>query len=890
MRRIVLVLIALLFVGLYAHAEVPSFFNCGAVSGNTPAITVVLPSGIVTNDILLLFLETSAQAISVADGGGGTWTEVTNSPQTASATALTVFWSRYNGTQGDPTTSDSGDHQNGVICAYRGAISSGSPYDVSTGAIDNTSDNSGTIPGTSTTGPNRKIVIVGSADDDNDTPITGVSNADLADISAARVNAESNRGDDGGLTVFDANKATAGSYGDTTLTYTGATTKGMMTISLKPNAMPDVNVWQVDDWDFNAVLPSFSFAADGNLTIKFTVRDEDGIQDLNFNMWYDTTRGGKTNLIVADLNLGTATSNCDQQDKLAVMTCSWDWDISGIADNNYWITTEINDGDDSNTMAAERSFRVNPSVNTAPTVDIRYINSNLDTQVFPAFSYAGDGNLTIDFNVFDADNDRLILDINYSPSQTQGTGIALVEDLNLDSSICTSVVFDSAAGAECSWDFNIHSTLVTDWNYFIIASLSDGTDTDFNASDFNFMVDNTLPSTVADYNLGWQNTDANITFTCSDSNSGCSVTRFRKDTDSSSNNSFGDPVSGSASDLNAFFGQDGRWALDFNSSDVAGNTEDTNVVYVLVDKTAPVTTADYNGGWQAGDANVQFSCSDALAGCKNFYYSLDDVNYQVGWGFDSNIGVYISTDANHELFFWSDDNASGVGDNNEASILIFVAVDNTRPVTVVDYNGGWQAADANCSDVLAGCRNFYYSLDDVNYQVGWGLDQNVGIFISTDANHELFFWSDDNTAAGGDSNAASTLVFVAVDKTAPVSVVDYNGGWQAADANVQFSCSDALAGCKNFYYSLDDVNFEVGWGLDENVGVYISTDANHELFFWSDDNTSSVADNNEAASLVFVAVDNTRPVTVVDYNGGWQAAVVLMCWLVVGIFIIRWMM
>ena len=226
-----------------ARAASPTFVACGAASGSASAITPALPTGRATNDILLLFVETAAQAVSVANGNGGTWAEVLNSPQTATTTTrLTVFWSRNNGTQGNPTTSDSGDHQVGSICAYRGIETSGNPWDVTSGSVDTTSDNSGAITGATTTGVDRLVVIVGAANDDADTPITGVSNAGLSSISASRVNAETGLGNDGGLTVFDAVKSSQGAYGTTTLTYTAATTKGMMTIALKPAPPPTITI------------------------------------------------------------------------------------------------------------------------------------------------------------------------------------------------------------------------------------------------------------------------------------------------------------------------------------------------------------------------------------------------------------------------------------------------------------------------------------------------------------------------------------------------------------------------------------------------------------------------------------------------------------------------
>jgi len=103
-------------------ATAPVWIANGTFAAGAGAITPVLPSGIQIDDILLLFVETGAQAVSITNQGGGTWTEVTNSPQTAgvagtAGTRLTAFWSRYNGTQGNPSLGDSGDHQLAIISA-----------------------------------------------------------------------------------------------------------------------------------------------------------------------------------------------------------------------------------------------------------------------------------------------------------------------------------------------------------------------------------------------------------------------------------------------------------------------------------------------------------------------------------------------------------------------------------------------------------------------------------------------------------------------------------------------------------------------------------------------------------------------------------------------------
>jgi len=134
-----------------------------------------------------------------------------------------------------------------------------------------------------------------------------------------------------------------------------------------PATPTDINVWQVDGYDLNSAVPPLSYDIDGNLTILFRVVDA-GAEDLNFNMWYGATSGAKTNEIVRDVNLSMNADggSCDTNSKSG-MVCTYDWDISAVADGNYWITIEINDGADMNTATSDTNFMVD---NTAPAVTI----------------------------------------------------------------------------------------------------------------------------------------------------------------------------------------------------------------------------------------------------------------------------------------------------------------------------------------------------------------------------------------------------------------------------------------------------------------------------------------------------------------------------------------
>ncbi len=108
----------------------------------------------------------------------------------------------------------------------------------------------------------------------------------------------------------------------------------------------------------------------------------------------------------------------------------------------------------------------------------RIAGFDVNSNQFPEFTFLADGNLTIDFNVWNTDNNRMLIDINYSPSNNQGSGTVIVEDLNLSLATCDNIDWNFGAQS-CSWDFNISG--VSDGNYYILMDLnSGGLDTSWN--------------------------------------------------------------------------------------------------------------------------------------------------------------------------------------------------------------------------------------------------------------------------------------------------------------------------------------------------------------------------------------------------------------------------
>lgn len=267
----------------------PTFVNAGTVASGAGTISPGMPASISTNDILLMFAETAGQAITVSGAGGGTWTEVTNSPQSVGAspptdpsTRLTCFWSRYDGSQTAPTLSDSGNHQVGRIFAFRGCETSGNPWNITSGGTEATSDTSISATGTTTTLNNCLVVIAvttsGDAGVNGTAEFSSWTNTDLSNVTEIGDNMAT-AGNGGGLGVATGQKATAGAYGATTVTCATAGYHAFMTIALRPTSTsPTVSLNSPAD---------ASSDSDTTPTLDFTGTDAEG-DDVRYNVQINT--------------------------------------------------------------------------------------------------------------------------------------------------------------------------------------------------------------------------------------------------------------------------------------------------------------------------------------------------------------------------------------------------------------------------------------------------------------------------------------------------------------------------------------------------------------------------------------------------------------------------
>jgi hypothetical protein len=217
---------------------VAAFRSSGATSIATTAITPATPGDAVADDILTLVCRTqTGQAIAIANANGGTWAETPDSPQDNGADVrLTTFWSRHNGTQGDPTTTDSGVINMARILAFSGCPTTGDPWDVTAGNSQ-AATTAGSIPGDTSTEDDVLVVAIAASDRDanSSTNASAWANASLDSITEW-VDQVNNLGIGGGFAIAGGLKSAAGTIDATTWTQAASAGLANIMIALKSAA------------------------------------------------------------------------------------------------------------------------------------------------------------------------------------------------------------------------------------------------------------------------------------------------------------------------------------------------------------------------------------------------------------------------------------------------------------------------------------------------------------------------------------------------------------------------------------------------------------------------------------------------------------------------------
>jgi hypothetical protein len=215
----------------------PTVVSVGSSFTSTGVPTATLPSTRAADDILVLCLQSSNEAIVTAPAN---YTQI--GPQNgigagaaAGATKLHIFWKRDTGSESAPTIPDTGDHTFGVMFAIRGAIKHGNPFQMIGQNFKFTASTTGTARAGATNIDNMLILsIFAHAWDNASANASGATNASLSSITE-QFDGGTADGTGGGLCIVSGIMALSGSLPGTTITWANSTVDVSTTLAVIPD-------------------------------------------------------------------------------------------------------------------------------------------------------------------------------------------------------------------------------------------------------------------------------------------------------------------------------------------------------------------------------------------------------------------------------------------------------------------------------------------------------------------------------------------------------------------------------------------------------------------------------------------------------------------------------
>jgi hypothetical protein len=245
----------------------------------------------------------------------------------------------------------------------------------------------------------------------------------------------------------------------------------------------------------------------------------------------------------------------------------------------------------------------------------------------------------------------------------------------------------------------------------------------------------------------------------------------------------------------------GSHTLTYFSVDEAGNIEAANSASVMIDTTAPTTTATLSpnaasSGWynaSTGAPTVSLSAVDNSggSGVAATYYAVDDATCQATASGLASCTKYatpftVAAQGTHSLTFFSVDNAGNIEAANSATIKvdtvppsITAAVTPANPASSGWYNAstGAPTVSFTCSDAVSGIPT---GTCPAAYTFPQGANQSHTASV---------------TDTAGNSSSA-TVSGINVDLTAPTVTYTGNAGTYTVDQQVSITCtaSDQLSG------------------------------------------------------------------------------------------------
>lgn len=215
----------------------PSLRAVGAKAEGIGNVTALAPAGLTAGDGEILVVE-CIQTETAVLGTPADFVEVpVVSPQVGATTKLHVFTRLWDGSAGDPTVTDPGNHALAYRIALRNVALTGGLIDASAGDIA-ASGTAISCPGLTTTIANTLVLAICAATTDSDVAqASAASNADLTDVTIIG-DLFTSQGGGGGVVVISGGRAVAGPVGATAFTLAAASATARITLAIRGLGSP----------------------------------------------------------------------------------------------------------------------------------------------------------------------------------------------------------------------------------------------------------------------------------------------------------------------------------------------------------------------------------------------------------------------------------------------------------------------------------------------------------------------------------------------------------------------------------------------------------------------------------------------------------------------------
>ena len=222
------------------------------------------------------------------------------------------------------------------------------------------------------------------------------------------------------------------------------------------------------------------------------------------------------------------------------------------------------------------------------------------------------------------------------------------------------------------------------------------------------------------------------------------------------------------------------YVTSFSNSFGESQPSNTVIAKLIIDTEAPVTTSNAPINWiNQSPVVVTLSPTDNETGVANTYYSINDGNFTEG------TSITVDTEGINKISFYSVDKVG----NKEEVQTIYVKIDKTSPVTIINVPENWSKEDVTVNlaavDAQSGVAKTFYSIDGSGYVEGTYFN------IKEEGMHKITFYSVD---AAGNIEAVKT-VEVKMDRTAPTGTIDLNSEYKLGSTlQLSYTAKDNLSG------------------------------------------------------------------------------------------------